>query len=267
MKLECYIARDLLPSYLEGLTEEQTSLDMKEHLEGCAECRKHQEQMQQEIKIVDLPEAQIDYLKGIKKQLSRKSLLGIGILVAAVLVNLIMSFFIAAGVDAYQLMIILPFLLFLSYYLMGDVLAKEEKTGQKYQFLLGIPVLALVIANVLMIGIFEGLKKGQLLFALNAEQLGPVMFYSLISLILIILAFSGWALVLGLKQSYKYFLVVCNGLSAISMLFAQISLLRTLTSVESFFGAIFASNLVYLEGVLSIFIISALLKKNMQDKR
>ena len=46
---------------------------MKDHLEGCAECRKLQEQMQQEIKIVDLPEAQIDYLKGIKKHLSRKA--------------------------------------------------------------------------------------------------------------------------------------------------------------------------------------------------
>ena len=51
------------------------------------------------------------------------------------------------------------------------------------------------------------------------------------------------------------------------MIFAQISILRTLTNVESFFGAIFASNLVYLEGVLFIFIISALLKKNMQNKR
>ena len=125
--------------------------------------------------------------------------------------NLIMNFFIATGVNAYQLMIILPFLLFLSYYLMEDVLAKEETTGLKYQFLLGLPVLALVIADVLMIGVFEGLKNDQLLFNLNAEQLGPVMFYSLISLILIILAFSSWALVLGLKQSHKYFLAACNG--------------------------------------------------------
>ena len=38
-KLDCCVVRDLLPSYIEELTEPETSAQVKEHLETCPPCR------------------------------------------------------------------------------------------------------------------------------------------------------------------------------------------------------------------------------------
>lgn len=39
-KISCAVMRDLLPSYSEGLTSEETNVEIMEHLEMCGECRK-----------------------------------------------------------------------------------------------------------------------------------------------------------------------------------------------------------------------------------
>ena len=39
--LPCAVVRDLLPSYVEGLTEAETTAAVKNHLESCESCRKH----------------------------------------------------------------------------------------------------------------------------------------------------------------------------------------------------------------------------------
>lgn len=39
MKMECYVARDLMSEYAEGLTSEKTTQDIREHLAECRECR------------------------------------------------------------------------------------------------------------------------------------------------------------------------------------------------------------------------------------
>lgn len=38
--LDCCVVRDLLPSYLEELTETETSAMVREHIEHCAACRR-----------------------------------------------------------------------------------------------------------------------------------------------------------------------------------------------------------------------------------
>ena len=41
----CDLIRDLLPSYLEGLTSESSNEEIRFHLENCGECREYYEQM------------------------------------------------------------------------------------------------------------------------------------------------------------------------------------------------------------------------------
>lgn len=41
--LDCCVVRDLLPSYLEELTETETSAMVREHIEHCAACRQLEE--------------------------------------------------------------------------------------------------------------------------------------------------------------------------------------------------------------------------------
>ena len=47
--LDCCVVRDLLPSYLEELTETETSAMVREHIEHCAACRQLEEDMRRQV--------------------------------------------------------------------------------------------------------------------------------------------------------------------------------------------------------------------------
>ena len=47
MKKECSVVRDLLPLYAENMVSAETGEFVKEHLDGCTECRTEYEQMKQ----------------------------------------------------------------------------------------------------------------------------------------------------------------------------------------------------------------------------
>lgn len=47
--MKCCIVKDLLPGYIDGLTSEETNMEIKEHLENCAACRTIYEQMSAEL--------------------------------------------------------------------------------------------------------------------------------------------------------------------------------------------------------------------------
>ena len=67
-KISCSVVRDLLPSYLEGLTEPETSQLIKNHLENCSDCRRRYDSMSEaaEDSSVQL-ERDVDYMKLIRK--------------------------------------------------------------------------------------------------------------------------------------------------------------------------------------------------------
>ncbi len=50
-KEECKIVQDLLPNYIENLTNEETNLFIKEHLNECIECKNVLENMQKKLNI------------------------------------------------------------------------------------------------------------------------------------------------------------------------------------------------------------------------
>ena len=50
-ELDCYVIRDLLPNYIEGLTCEETNDLIVDHLKSCGECRKLCESYKTELKI------------------------------------------------------------------------------------------------------------------------------------------------------------------------------------------------------------------------
>lgn len=47
--MECGIIKDLLPSYVDGLTSDVSNHVIEDHLEKCAECRKYLEEMESEL--------------------------------------------------------------------------------------------------------------------------------------------------------------------------------------------------------------------------
>ena len=47
--MECAIIKDLLPSFIDGLTSEESNRVVGEHLKECAKCRDYLEEMKAEL--------------------------------------------------------------------------------------------------------------------------------------------------------------------------------------------------------------------------
>ena len=65
--LDCCVVRDLLPSYLEELTETETSAMVREHIEHCAACRQLEEDMRRQVPIEKAPQRALRFLKRVKR--------------------------------------------------------------------------------------------------------------------------------------------------------------------------------------------------------
>ena len=64
-KRDCKIIQDLLPNYIERLTNEETNHFIEEHLKECTECRHIFENMQKELKVntTKRDEREVKYMK------------------------------------------------------------------------------------------------------------------------------------------------------------------------------------------------------------
>lgn len=62
---DCKIVQDLLPSYIDGLTNEDTNQYIGEHLEECEECKKELENMKKELKseVTKKDSKEVKYIK------------------------------------------------------------------------------------------------------------------------------------------------------------------------------------------------------------
>ena len=82
MKITCEVIKDLLPSYVDGLTSPQSNQLIEEHLDTCKDCREFLAQMQEEVLA---PAAIRENQKAIRpfRKLKRRALTAIG---AAVLI-------------------------------------------------------------------------------------------------------------------------------------------------------------------------------------
>jgi putative anti-sigma-ylaC factor ylaD len=70
-KRDCKIVQDLLPNYIENLTNEETNRFIEEHLKECPECQKVLENMQKEIKVstTKRDDREVKYIKKYNKKL------------------------------------------------------------------------------------------------------------------------------------------------------------------------------------------------------
>lgn len=71
-KKDCKIVQDLLPNYVEDLTDEVTNEYIKEHIETCMECRNALENVNTEIEVEELnQDREIQYLKKVRNKVRR----------------------------------------------------------------------------------------------------------------------------------------------------------------------------------------------------
>lgn len=69
---DCKIVQDLLPNYIENLTDEVTNEYIEEHIAKCPECAKALKAMNGDIKLEEIDQhREINYLKGIRRRVKR----------------------------------------------------------------------------------------------------------------------------------------------------------------------------------------------------
>ena len=86
--LTCAVVRDLLPSYIEKLTSEETNRAVEQHLDSCEDCRNVLAAMQGEggtVKADPVETREIDYLKKVRKGTWKRVVAGV--LAAAFLIG------------------------------------------------------------------------------------------------------------------------------------------------------------------------------------
>lgn len=65
--LPCHIIRDLLPSYVEGLTSAETARAVEDHLDGCPDCRAVRNAMAAQMELDRVPQPHRDFLGEFKR--------------------------------------------------------------------------------------------------------------------------------------------------------------------------------------------------------
>ncbi|MCD8126528.1 MAG: zf-HC2 domain-containing protein [Clostridiales bacterium] len=90
MKLECGIARDLLPLYVDGLCSEESRVALAQHLQECEGCQACYQRMRAEsTETVPLPtegEASTRFRRGMRRVRRRWALSLVAVLVAIPLI-------------------------------------------------------------------------------------------------------------------------------------------------------------------------------------
>ena len=83
-KKECRIVEDLLPNYVEGLTNKISNEFIEVHLEGCCTCKTERQRMAEKIKakVAHNQKEEIDYMKKYKRKMNiLTSIIGIIMLI------------------------------------------------------------------------------------------------------------------------------------------------------------------------------------------
>ena len=94
-KLPCAVVRDLLPSYIEGLTEPETGAAVAAHLDCCADCKAKYETMKAPAQTEVVPDApEVDYLKTVRKNTHLKIMGAVVGVLLAVIAGLALKLFV-----------------------------------------------------------------------------------------------------------------------------------------------------------------------------
>ena len=94
--LTCAVVRDLLPSYVEGLTSEETNQAVESHLSGCPDCAARRDAMTAPAEPAETAEQsrEVDYLKTVKRKSGRRVVLAIACTLAVILAGVALKLFV-----------------------------------------------------------------------------------------------------------------------------------------------------------------------------
>lgn len=88
-KTECKIIQDLLPSYIDGLTSNDTNTFIEQHIENCSECEEVLKNMQGDIQLEKINNSRkINALKKVKRRYRRITVISILLVILVIIIAL-----------------------------------------------------------------------------------------------------------------------------------------------------------------------------------
>ena len=94
--LTCAVVRDLLPSYVEGLTSDETNKAVENHLSACPDCMARKNAMTAPAEPAEAAEQsrEVDYLKAVKRKSGRRVVIAVLCTLAVILAGCTLMIFV-----------------------------------------------------------------------------------------------------------------------------------------------------------------------------
>lgn len=270
MKLNCYIVEDLMPSYIENLTNENTSKDIQEHFIECERCKKLYSDMKQEILLpknlqMDNEEknkSDLKYLGKIRKNCDRKSVISLIVFVCITALLLMIAWNNIGNIHTSVKLsyVVLPLVI-----LTGGFLCyrRFEKSRQRnWDLWLGqILVLTTAIIVILIMYLsYSWVNNHTYPLGLQAYEIGPfVARFLYIGIGIGAVVFFYGALQI-LKKSFAYYFLCSHSISLICMSIGFYRILKTLSSIEGYTLLCLQTGIVYWIGFVITIILWCILK-------
>lgn len=266
-KISCDVIKDLLPSYIDNICSEGSRELVDEHLKECKECRQALKMLQEtEITTQHEQRKEIDYMKKVKRHYTNKSIVGLVIMILSILLGMGFMIFGYGYIPLKLTYVILPVLIFLSYYTLSDYHRKPEK--RLISIGLSIFSVALTIYTVvLMESCLKWVKTGQFPFGIDMNQTGPFVHIQLLIIITIQSIMFLSSIIFCLKNQYGYHVLLSVTLTDGCFIVTYMSILKTLTDIETFptirNGSIQA---IFWEGVIATALIYVMQRYKTKQK-
>lgn len=266
-KLSCEVIKDLLPSYVDGICSKNSKELIEEHISECMDCNKLLDRMKNiEIVADKTDEKEIDYMKKIKRYNANKNLIGLGLLIVFIVIGMAIIVGNYGNVPIRLYYVILPILIFGSYYMLSDHTTKMKNT----KWSIGMSILGIILicySLILEFSILNWVEGGVYPFGINPNKLAPFVYHQLLANAIIQIAIFIGTILVSVKTKNSHGMLLDISITGCCLAFAFISSLKTVSTIESFITVRNNSILILLiEGVLMAVIIFMLDRRKIRSK-
>jgi hypothetical protein len=234
--MSCDIIQDLLPSYVDGICSDATKECVKDHMLECDQCKKLVEIYRDtEISDCSIEQKQIDGFKKFHRQLKLMNLFSIALVL------------LLTGLGTYTFCINYIILSTIIYYVLFPICMVglylfttkkgHMKCAEKKDYLVAaLSLLDTFCAIGFLLYSINCIMNGKLVFSVENEQLGP--FINMVWGILFFLLVVGivYLLLRMIRNNIKNQSIICLLMMGMFLLLAYVTLLKDLTSIDSFYS-------------------------------
>ena len=186
--LHCDIIKDLIPSYVDEISSEETKKAVEAHLSQCQECRAYLDAVKStEISAGEAGQGPLNFMKRVKQYYAHKNALGAALLFLFSLIVLPVIAHLHPNQENALYCIIFSGLAVGTYYLLSDYQVKPKGNWQK--LLCGIvSALGILYSTYLIVALSRCILTGNEIFGMELSKSGPYFNAQFISIVVVELA-------------------------------------------------------------------------------